>query len=281
MPMELTPRTIAKPWGVLQPPPPFAANGERIGEIWFEAPSVAALPLLVKLLFTSERLSVQVHPDDDHARRLGLPHGKEEAWYVLAAAPDATIGLGLPGARDRDDAAAAARDGRIVEMMEWRPVRAGDVIYVPGGTVHALGPGLQLVEIQQALDLTWRLYDYGRPRELHLAEGLAVARLEAFGANAVARAIDTARTVRSEGGRFVLEELHGLWTGMLNPPTGAPVWLVMLAGTAALDGAAIAEGTVWLCEAAARLEIGPDARCLIAYVGGTADPALLRADGAP
>lgn len=282
MPIELCPRAIAKPWGVTVPPAPFSGlgSGSAVGEIWFESDSAPAPALAVKRLFTSQRLSVQVHPDAGHARRLGLPHGKDEAWYVLAAAPGAAIGIGLPHAGSRADVAAAARDGRIVEMMEWREVVAGDVLYVPGGTVHALGAGLDLVEIQQAIDLTWRLYDYGRPRPLHLDEGLAVARLQPFGPNAAPRRLGTGRTARTEGGCFVIEELVGQWRGELAATAAAPVWLVMLAGRGQLGEAEIAAGGVWLSQEREALTLTSGARLLLAYEGSAAAPDRLIGDGA-
>ncbi len=272
MPIELTPRGLAKPWGVEALPPTFAAHavsGERTGEIWFEAP--AAADLLVKMLFTSERLSVQVHPDDAHARSIGLAHGKDEAWYVMAAGPGACIGVGLAAGSSVDAVAAAARDGSIVGMMEWRAVAAGDVLYVPGGTVHALGPGLQLVEIQQALDLTWRLHDYGRPRELHLDAGLAAARLAPFGPNSAARRIDAARSVRAEGGRFVIEEIAGCWSGHISANPATPAWIVALAGGGTLAGTAVAAGQVWLVDGDCRAGVDAGGHWLVAYPGATPD----------
>src|SRR5262249_13298778 len=130
-----------------------------------------------KFLFTSERLSIQVHPDDPAARAAGHPRGKDEAWLVLGADAGATIGLGLTHAVSREALRAAALDGSVEGLIDWRPVQTGDCFYSPAGTIHALGAGLTVLEIQQNLDLTYRLYDYGRPRELHLDEALAVADL--------------------------------------------------------------------------------------------------------
>jgi mannose-6-phosphate isomerase len=179
--MKLTTRIVPKPWGRTDIPARFAVPaGERIGEIWFEHPAPDAatepLALMIKYLFTSERLSVQVHPDDAQAQAAGHPHGKEEMWIVLDAEPGATLGVGLTHAVDAATLRAAAADGSIEQLLDWRAVRAGDVIYNPAGTIHALGAGITVIEVQQAVDLTYRLYDYGRPRELHLDAGLAVAR---------------------------------------------------------------------------------------------------------
>jgi mannose-6-phosphate isomerase len=179
--MKLTTRIVPKPWGRTDIPARFAApQGERIGEIWFEHPAqdsgAEPLALMIKYLFTSERLSVQVHPNDAQARAAGHAHGKEEMWIVLSAEPGATLGVGLTREVDADALRAAALDGSIEDLLDWRPVAAGDVIYNPAGTIHALGAGITVIEVQQAVDLTYRLYDYGRPRELHLDAGLAVAK---------------------------------------------------------------------------------------------------------
>lgn len=172
--MKLEPRQVEKPWGRTELPPMFSASGgKRIGEIWFTGASDA--PVLVKYIFTSERLSIQVHPNDDEARARGLKSGKEECWYILDADPGAKLGLGLKREIARDWLREAALDGSIEALMNWKPVVAGDFFYVPAGTVHAIGGGLSLLEFQQNADVTYRLYDYGRPRELHLDDGLAVA----------------------------------------------------------------------------------------------------------
>jgi mannose-6-phosphate isomerase len=173
MARQLPTRMVAKVWGRDTLPAPFAAPvGERIGEIWFEPPP--ELPqILVKYLFTSEKLSVQVHPSAADA--LPGEAGKEECWLVLDAAPDARLAIGFERAVSPEEIAAAARDGTIEQLLTWHPARAGDLFYLPAGTVHAIGPGLALVEVQQTSDTTFRLYDYGRPRELHLERALAVA----------------------------------------------------------------------------------------------------------
>jgi mannose-6-phosphate isomerase len=177
--LKLDARYVEKPWGRNDLPPIFPpVPGRRIGEIWFGAD--ADLPLLAKYLFTSERLSVQVHPNDEQARLRGLPRGKTECWYILEAEPDATIGLGLREQLTREELRAAALDGSIVEAMDWRAVRRGDFFYVPAGTIHAIGAGISALEFQQNSDVTYRLYDYGRPRELHLEDGLAVSTLAAY-----------------------------------------------------------------------------------------------------
>ncbi len=143
-------------------------------------------PLLVKFLFPHEKLSVQVHPDDESARRVGQPWGKTECWYVADAQPGAQVALGLKPGVSCEQLEQAIRDDRAEGLLNWVDIRQGDLIYVAGGTVHTLGPGSVLVETQQQSDTTYRLYDYGRPRELHLKEGLAAVK-EVVGSGKVAR----------------------------------------------------------------------------------------------
>lgn len=164
---------VEKVWGRDILPAPFAAPADkRIGEIWFEPPP--ELPqLLVKYLFTSEKLSVQVHPSNAQAQK--GEDGKEECWLVLDAEPGAKLAIGFDAVLSPEQIEAAARDGTIEELLTWHEAAPGDIFYLPAGTVHAIGPGLSLVEVQQNSDTTFRLYDYGRPRELHLERALAVA----------------------------------------------------------------------------------------------------------
>ncbi|RDC60695.1 Mannose-6-phosphate isomerase [Alteripontixanthobacter maritimus] len=176
-PYLLQTRMVEKVWGVAALPPPFAdkstsKSDSKIGEIWFE-PTADNSDLLVKYLFTSDKLSVQVHPSDAHAGE--GESGKEECWYVLTAEPDAALGIGLTSECSKEELRAAALDGSIENLLDWRPVCAGDFFYLPAGTIHAIGPGLTLLEVQQNSETTYRLYDYGRPRELHLADGISVA----------------------------------------------------------------------------------------------------------
>lgn len=140
------------------------------------APVADRFPLLIKFLFPREKLSVQVHPDDAGARALGQACGKTECWYVLAAEPGAQVGLGLKPGTTRDELKRAIAENRAEALLNWLPVAAGEMIYVDAGTVHAIGPGSILVETQQNSDTTYRLYDYGRPRELHVEAGLAATK---------------------------------------------------------------------------------------------------------
>lgn len=179
--MKLQPHQVEKPWGRTKIPTVFGAtDGRRIGEIWFEGP--VNLPLLTKYIFTSEKLSVQVHPNNEEARRRALPRGKSECWYIMDAEPGATLGLGLTRSVSSEVLRKAALDGSIEDLILWHPVSAGDFYVVPSGTVHAIGAGISLLEFQQNADVTYRLYDYGRPRELHLEDGIAVSEREKYSA---------------------------------------------------------------------------------------------------
>ena len=159
-------RLVEKPWGRDRLPAPFVApEGKRIGEIWFE-PAAALDDLLVKYLFASENLSVQVHPDDTQAlAAVGRSEGKEECWLITACEPGARIGIGFKEPLESEALRSAALDGSIEARMAWFDVVPGDFFYIPANTVHAIGAGCSLIEIQQNSDITYRLYDYGRPRE--------------------------------------------------------------------------------------------------------------------
>lgn len=232
-------RMVEKPWGRDALPAPFAAPaGQRIGEVWFEPPRDFA-QLLVKYIFTSEALSVQVHPSEAE-----LPgHGKEECWLVVSADPGARLGLGFGKPLGAEAMRQAALDGSIEHLLEWYPVAPGDFFHVPAGTVHAIGAGVGLIEIQQNSDVTYRLYDYGRPRELHLDAGIAVARGEAHPSELRRQVPESGSETLVEGSHFRLDRLDG--------PPGAEVLarygsnqvlVIPVAGTARIDGEAIVPG---------------------------------------
>ena len=170
---------LPKLWGVadLRPWCNARHDGNAIGEIWYERTAGAPgnSSLLLKLLFTSEPLSIQVHPDDAFALSMGLARGKSEAWYVLSATPEAKVALGLKQRITPQQLRDAATDGSIADLVAWRTVSPGDVIAVPAGTIHAIGAGLVIAEIQQRSDATFRLFDHGRQRELHIESAVAVA----------------------------------------------------------------------------------------------------------
>jgi mannose-6-phosphate isomerase len=204
-PFRLKPLMVERVWGYNDLKPWYPVVGEKaIGEAWLsgddcvvetgpltgktlaEAVRDHALfgsrersPLLVKMLFPKEKLSVQVHPDDADAARLGGgTEAKTECWYVLQADSGATVAMGLKAGTTKDAVQQAIGDETLESLLEYPKVAAGDMVYVSARTIHAILPGVVILEIQQNSDTTYRLYDYGRPRELHLERGLDVLKLE-------------------------------------------------------------------------------------------------------
>ena len=262
---QLTTRRVEKPWGRRDLLPPFgivAADAEPVGEIWFEDGDDDRA-LLVKYLFTSERLSIQVHPDDEAARAAGHRCGKDEAWVVLAAEPGATIGIGLRAPASREELRAAALDGRIEEMVDWRPAKAGDIYYSPAGTIHALGAGLTLIEVQPNVDVTYRLYDYGRPRELHLDQGIAVCAPAPYEPPFAFYEAATGRLILAEGPAFVLERRTAAGPFALD----GEAWLIPISGSGSIDGETLAPGTAWCSEGHTEILLGESCDLLVAYSG--------------
>jgi mannose-6-phosphate isomerase len=138
-------------------------------------------PLLIKLLDCADWLSVQVHPDDKQARELEGPDhfGKTEAWHILKAERDAKLISGLKEGTTHEAMADAIRNGTIADLANYQPVQSGDTVFTPARTIHALGPGLFLYEIQQTSDITYRVFDWDRPqsagRKLHIEESIKVS----------------------------------------------------------------------------------------------------------
>ena len=262
----LTTRIVEKPWGRTDVPAAFGAfDGRRIGEIWFEDARGTPHPLMVKFLFTSERLSVQVHPDDAAARAAGFPCGKEECWLVLDAAADAELGVGLIAPQSRDTLHAAAADGRIVDMVDWRRAKKGDFVYNQSGTIHAIGAGLTVVEVQQNVDRTWRLYDYGRPRELHLDAGLAVAH-RAPRPDPRDRAVDAAQSATLVEGPF-FHLLHLANDDAITlPADGADDYLLTpLSAGCSYAGTPVMLGQCARIDAPSAIKLAPGARALLCW----------------
>lgn len=253
-------RMVERPWGRQDLPAPFVAPpGQAIGEVWFEPPRQLD-ELLVKYIFTSEALSVQVHPSD--AQAPPGQRGKEECWLILAADPGARLGIGFRQPIDAKAMRAAALDGSIEDLLAWHPVEAGDFFYIPAGTVHAIGPGLSLIEVQQNSEITYRLYDYGRPRELHLDAGMAVARGEPYD-RTLSRQVGSAGEVTLvDGPHFRLDRLDGPPGAGIAKRYEGPVLVIPLDGSAQVAGATILGGE---CALAPALEaVHFTGRCLIA-----------------
>ena len=247
MPLErLTPRFLEKVWGSEHLEPCFPNRETKIGEVWFEGPGELELPLLVKFLFTSEKLSVQVHPDDAYAARHhsipGEPasRGKTEMWHVLAAQTGARIAAGFRERLSEERVREAALSGEIEELLDWHEAAPGDTFFIPAGTVHAIGGGLTLCEIQQRSDITYRLYDYGRPRELHIEHSIAVARREPHAARASARGEELASCEY-----FTVGKRGVTGPGEFSVPPGRFVLLIVIDGEGQLDGNRVHAGQVW------------------------------------
>lgn len=250
-----------KPWGRTDLPARFGSNGRRIGEAWYAHPD-RHLPLMVKWLFTSDRLSIQVHPDDELARIQGLAGGKEEWWFVIEAEPDANLAIGTKRALDAAELKAAALDGSLEQLMDWKPVKAGDWFHVAPGTVHAIGPGITLVEIQQNVDVTFRLFDYGRPRELHLDVGVIASDAKPYTDPRHGSVTPELATVGlSRGPSFSV--FYGDSTGLAQRQ-GDPVWFIPIDGFVTVNGMDHGAGSVLYGQLEGPFEVTQDFRFLMA-----------------
>jgi mannose-6-phosphate isomerase len=275
-------RVVRKPWGVadLHPWSGIDGSGGSIGELWFQradrnAPTPA---LLLKLLFTSEPLSIQVHPDDALARSIGLPNGKTEAWYILSASLDAQVAVGLKRRITPDELRASIRDGSIADLVQWRPVSKGDTLFVPAGTIHAIGGGIVLAEIQQHSDATFRMFDYGRQRELNEDDAVAASDAGPAQTQSGSRCLADSRTLLIASQHLVLERidlpLDSSWALL----AGQETWILILDGHAAigLAGASMGE-VIFVGGDRTSIEVGPNGLSgLIAYPGPDPIDSLLQ-----
>ncbi len=246
MPVRLEASFHEKVWGVPVSSGPQA--GMKLGEIWFDAE-----PLLLKFIFTSERLSVQVHPPDEYAAHHEAARGgrgKTEMWYVVAAQPGARLAIGLKGEMSKEELRRAALNGTLESNLCWREVHRGDTVFVPAGTIHAIGPGLTLCEIQQNSDITYRLFDYGRPRELHLEKALDVVKNAAnAGPVKLPFACEYFRVARFENGPV------------------PPGFFVIASGEGRLAGQPCAAREVWRISEPAQFESRQPFDCLVVNQG--------------
>ena len=228
-----------KIWGATDLAPWYSTPDRKIGEVWFEGD----FPLLVKFLFTTDRLSVQVHPDDAFAAAHENSSGKTEMWYVLRADPGAQIALGFREPITRERLRESALSGEIEKLLHWVNVNPGDAFFIPSGTVHAIGAGLAMCEVQQHSDITYRLYDYGRPRELHLEKAMRVASLEAHGGKPHELPIDS---------KYFHTEVDRITTPIDYPAARDRFHLlIFVAGSGAIAGQPFREGETWLIPAGA------------------------------
>lgn len=259
---KLTTKRVQKPWGRTDLGPWFpdaTAEEGKIGEIWFEAQGDPSL--LIKFLFTSEKLSVQVHPDDAAAHAAGHERGKDEAWVVLGVKPESTMGVGLTHKVSKDELRAAALDGSIEKLIDWRPVHADDVFYSPADTIHAIGAGVTVIEVQQNVDLTYRLYDYGSARELHLDQAMKVAKAEPFTRTEHPRDLGDGRRVVADGPKFIMERWQGAGTSTTDAPQ---TWVTLARGSANIDGAQAGAGETWIAGPGTTIARAQDADIVVA-----------------
>jgi mannose-6-phosphate isomerase len=273
---------IPKPWGVddLSPWSNALAHDKAIGEIRYERPDTVAVDpsLLLKLLFTSQPLSIQVHPGDDFAHLMGLPNGKTEAWYVLSAAPEAKVALGLKRRLTPQQLGEAVDDGSISDLIAWYPVSANDVISVAAGTIHAVGAGLVIAEIQQRSDVTFRLFDYGRQRELQVEDAIAVAVAGPVEFWARSNQLTAERQLLVSNPHFVFERINLAPNSSWCMEAERETWLLVLSGSAIAGAFDIARGDALFAQLD-RIDIHSGAvgvAALAAYTGGGPVPDLLQ-----
>jgi mannose-6-phosphate isomerase len=237
-PFRIAPRFVERVWGSkdLRPWYDWHTDGQPVGEVWLtgdeclietgpsagltlasvfaqaprqllgtDAPS-AESPLLLKVIYAKGKLSVQVHPDDALAQKYGQPRGKTECWYALAAEPGAQVACGLKAGVTLDTVREGISQGTLEQSLNVLDVAAGDMVFVDAGTVHAIWPGSILLETQQNCDLTYRMYDYGRPRELHIEKSLEATRLVTM-AGKVAPKLLADRSILVDAAYFRVERI--------------------------------------------------------------------------
>lgn len=272
---------LPKPWGVadLRPWSDGRDYREAIGEIWYERPAAGAADssLLLKLLFTSEPLSIQVHPDDAFAHSMGLSNGKTEAWYILSATPEAKVALGLKRRITPEQLRSAVHDGSIENLVAWHKVSPGDVIFVPARTIHAIGAGLVIAEIQQRSDATFRLFDHGRQRELHVDSAIAVAKAEPADFPAQPKRLTAERTLLVSSPHFAFEKIDLPPDSVWRLEAEQETWLLVVNGSARAGSFDVAIGDAVFVHSD-HVEIHASAGGmvgLVAYTGGGQAPRLL------
>jgi len=273
---------VTKPWGVgdLRPWSNARPDHNAIGEIWYERPvNGAAIPaLLLKLLFTSQPLSIQVHPNDAFAHAMGLANGKTEAWYVLTADPDAKVALGLSRRLTPQQLREAIDDGSIADLIVWHAVSANDVIFVPAGTIHAIGAGLVIAELQQRSDVTFRLFDPGRQRELHIENAIVVADAGPADIQMQPIQLTAERRVLVSNPHFVFERIDLDANSSWYLEAERETWFLVLSGGAVAGSFEIATGEALFAQSD-RIDIRAGAGGmvgLVAYTGGEPVPHLLQ-----
>jgi mannose-6-phosphate isomerase len=285
VPFRLEPYFRTRIWGFhdLSPWYDYKTDGEPIGEVWLtgemckaatgplagqslteitnklghgllgKAYGTGEFPLLIKLLFPKEKLSVQVHPDDALAQKYGEPRGKTECWYALDAHPGAHVALGVKPGVTPEQVREGIEDGTLEDLLEMVSVNKGDLLFVDAGTVHAMGPGVVILETQQTSDRTYRMFDYGRPRELHIEKSMEAMRLKT-GAGKIPPHAENGHTVLIDAKYFKIErwDVQAGDAGKLASNTGDPTvqMLFVLDGSIRIAADNAEPFTVGRCELA-------------------------------
>jgi mannose-6-phosphate isomerase len=258
--IRLTPSLREKVWGKTQLAPWFPNSHTPVGEAWYLTDQ--DLPLLVKLLFTSERLSVQVHPDDGEDG----PRGKTEMWHILEAEPGATIALGFREPITRERLLEATRTGEVERLLNWIEVHPGETYFTPAHTVHAIGAGIVLYEIQQNSDVTYRLWDYGRPRELHVDKAVPISDLTVHPGAARPVPIAEGREELVRDKHFVTELVRLEAGGQSMPDAKKCQLWICLEGQGTIGGERFGRGEVWWMPEPATIAAREASRFLRTYV---------------
>lgn len=272
---------VNKPWGSndLRPWSKADPGASAIGEIWFQRsnPLAEDPALLLKLLFTSAPVSIQVHPGDAFAESIGLPNGKTEAWYILSAKPGAKVAVGLKRKLSAPLLRAAINDGSIVQHIQWRKAEAGDAVFVPAGTIHAIGGGLVIAEIQQRSDTTYRLFDYGRNREVHVDRAVAVADAGPAEVSPGNRRLSDSRTLLTSSPYFILERVVLPARSSFEIQAKRETWLLVVEGQTRLTSTKLFPGdAVYMCNDSGIINVGREVlTALVAYVGDEVNQSLL------
>ncbi|MGI2033958.1 class I mannose-6-phosphate isomerase [Rhizobium panacihumi] len=274
-------RTASKPWGSRDLMPWSEAGvGAVIGELLYERSGPISQPpaLLLKLLFTKQILSIQVHPDDAFAKAAGMKNGKTEAWYVLSADEGAQVAIGLNRSVAPHELRAAIEDGSIQELLDWQSACAGDVFFIPAGTIHTIGAGLVIAEIQQRSDTTFRLFDRGSDRKLHIEEAMVVADLQTARPQGKSRAITPERTLLTSCDFFVLERMRLAPGAIWEMRTDKECWVLVIAGDATVGSMTAKRGDAFFSdEGRTSFSVGDNELVvLLAYTGDTGDVGMMR-----
>ncbi|MGZ3409049.1 MAG: class I mannose-6-phosphate isomerase [Xanthobacteraceae bacterium] len=272
---------LTKPWGVsdLHPFSSEWRKGETIGEIWFERvdPTAPVPSLLLKILFTSQPLSIQVHPNDAYAHSIGLTNGKTEAWHVLRANPGAKVALGLREHLTPQQLRTAIDDGSIADLIDWQAVSSGDTIFVPAGTIHAIGAGLVIAEIQQRSDATFRLFDFGRGRELQIDDAIAVADAGIANHHDKPSHLSDTRTLLCSNAHFTFEKIDLAPNTAWRLKAEQETWILVVRGSAHARAFDVTTGdAIYAKSDHVNTHVGPAGlTALVAYTGGNVVSDLL------